>query len=245
VAACPNAEFRQGLLELAAEAVEKSNDPARARLQRAALYVVLNEFDKARADVEAVMALPSANYYPHYLNALLSLVLGDEPKYHRAVALMLERFSTTDEPMTAHFVAWAAVLSPGKPADTEKLLCLCNKAVQASPDSHQFLNGHGAVLYRAGRYQEAVDKLTELNQRWGDPREGGRHSPAYTWYFLAMAHYRLSHSEAATTWLRKADDWTDKVLADKNNAPSWNRQLTLELLRREAHSVIDPAATDH
>ena len=66
-------------------------------------------------------------------------------------------------------------------------------------------------------------------------------SPAYTWFFLAMTHHRLGHAEEARQWLEKAVNWTKKETEGKieGAAPlSWNRRLTLEILRREAEQLI-------
>ena len=65
-------------------------------------------------------------------------------------------------------------------------------------------------------------------------------SPAYTWYFLAMAHQALGHQEDARTWLDKANQWTEQVLGDEEEPPSWKRRLTLKLLRDEANGLIRP-----
>jgi hypothetical protein len=45
-----------------------------------------------------------------------------------------------------------------------------------------------------------------------------------TWFFLAMAHYRLGHAEEARRWLEKASRATDDVLkppdkSDTDEAP--------------------------
>jgi len=37
-----------------------------------------------------------------------------------------------------------------------------------------------AVLYRAGRFDEALAKLNEANDLQGDPKHGSNSSPAYT-----------------------------------------------------------------
>ena len=67
-------------------------------------------------------------------------------------------------------------------------------------------------------------------------------SPAYTWFFLAMAHKRLGHDDQAHEFLTKAIKRSDEELLPKANA-SWNRRLTLQLLRREAEGVLGVTPT--
>ncbi len=69
-----------------------------------------------------------------------------------------------------------------------------------------------------------------------------RASPAYTWFFLAMAHHRLGQTDEAAKWLDKAVAWTEKVLAEHKSGSGtqlgWNRRLTLQLLSAEAEQLI-------
>ena len=58
------------------------------------------------------------------------------------------------------------------------------------------LNTLGAVLYRAGRFEEAVRQLkrsVEVHGAGGTP---------YDALFLAMAHHQLGHADQARRWLR-------------------------------------------
>ena len=75
-----------------------------------------------------------------------------------------------------------------------------------------------------------------------DPETGSTSSPAYNWYFLAMAHHKLGHEAEAEKWLDKANEWTDKVIRENEEGTTtlaWNRRLTLKLLRTEAEGMIE------
>jgi tetratricopeptide (TPR) repeat protein len=198
----------------------------------------LGQWDKGQADLEAAMESGTANYHTHYRHALLCLVLNESGNYRDACATMLDKFAETDDPMSANFTAWTAALAPGGVDDYAPHIALAEKAVAAKPDDHQCLNTVGAILYRAGRYQEAVDRLAELDGRLDDPVTGAQSSPAYTWYFLAMGHHALDHPEKAKEYLAKASAATEQELADTEHPPAWNRKLTLELLRKEAEALI-------
>ena len=61
----------------------------------------------------------------------------------------------------------------------------------------------------------------------------------HTWFYLAMAHHRLGHADAARRWLEKAMQGTEEALklpsetlgksgnADGVIPPNWHRRLTL------------------
>ena len=98
----------------------------------------------------------------------------------------------------------------------------------------------GAVLYRAGQFDKAIRELTKADTLTGE--SDARTSPAYIWYFLAMAHHASGHPDEAKKWLQKAVARTEQAFQaeeeDGGVRLAWNRRLTLKLLRDEAESVI-------
>ena len=154
---------------------------------------------------------------------------------------MLERFQDTQAPNDGYWVAWTCLLGPEAIEDYGPVVRLAEQAVEADPKSDSYLKTLGCVLYRAGRFEEAVQRLTEADKLTEAPDAASKSSPAYAWYFLAMAEHKVGHEEEAQKWLDKANEWTDKVLAehDEGTAPlAWNRKLTLELLREEAGKLM-------
>jgi len=56
-----------------------------------------------------------------------------------------------------------------------------------------------------------------------------------------MAHQALGHHEEAVKWLDRAAHSTDEALAQDEEGTaslSWDRRLTLKLLREEAEAMI-------
>jgi hypothetical protein len=57
-----------------------------------------------------------------------------------------------------------------------------------------------------------------------------------------MARHRLGNKEEATKWLNKAVERTDRALDEHKREGgerlSWNRRVTLELLRHEAEELL-------
>jgi hypothetical protein len=104
----------------------------------------------------------------------------------------------------------------------------------------------------AGRFAEAVQRLTEATELSCHPY---RTNMLHTWYFLAMAHQRLGHTDEARRWLEKGIRGTEEALKSPGEtlgksgnargviSPNWNRRLTLQLLRREAEQLIQGPPT--
>jgi WD40 repeat protein/serine/threonine protein kinase len=134
----------------------------------------------------------------------------------------------------ANNVAWLFCLAPAAVADYRGLLALARRAVAEAEDEQQrlfLLNTLGAVLYRAGRYRDAVECL---NGRLAALKNDGL---PHDWAFLAMAHHRLGHRAAARRWLNKL-----RAYKSPRNAPDaltfWsNRELAR--LAREAEALIE------
>jgi Tfp pilus assembly protein PilF len=154
---------------------------------------------------------------------------------------MLKAFEDTEKADEGHWLAWTCALAPEALADLSAAVAEGQMAVQSAPESVVYLNTLGAILYRAGRFEEAVQRPTEADKLTEKPDTAARSSPAYTWYFWAMAHHKLGHEAEAKEWLDKATAWTAKVLGEheEGTAPlAWNRRLTLKLFREEAEELI-------
>src|SRR5262249_43394542 len=100
------------------------------------------------------------------------------------------------------------------------------------PEDPMAVQTLGALLYRAGRFEEAVAQLGEAVQL----PEGPRTSLVYGRYFLATAHHRLGYHGEARRRLEEANAQADRALGE---SVTWNRSLTFQLLRREAKALLD------
>jgi hypothetical protein len=137
----------------------------------------------------------------------------------------------------ASIVAWLCALGPYTIPDSEVPVRLAEAAVESGSESFNasFLNILGAALYRAGRYDDAIRRLEEGMQGWG-----GVDLPD-DWAFLAMAHHRLGHREAARRWLGRLRE------RPRDASPnSLYSDLEHRLLQSEAEAVIlyDPVFPD-
>jgi Flp pilus assembly protein TadD len=177
---------------------------------------------------------------------LVHLGAGDLAGYRRTCAEMLQHFGPTEDSEVARWVAWTIILAPDAVQPGEQPVRLAELALQGGPNSDHAIT-LGAALYRAGRFAEAINRLERAAVPPGkDATKPATYSPAYAWFFLAMAHQRLGHAEEGRRWLGKAIKHVEQETQDPSNqaGQTWNRRLTLQLLRREAEALLNGAAAD-
>jgi WD40 repeat protein/serine/threonine protein kinase len=191
-------------------------------------------WEEAARDLdEAVRANPSNTQLAINL-AYVRLQVRDLDGYRQFCRQRAQELARNPlDSLTANNTAWLLSLGPEAVTDYAWAIALAEQAT-AEADNEQirgiFLNTLGAILYRAGRYRDAVDRL---DQRLAEARDEGL---PQDWAFLALAHHRLGHGAEARRWL-------DKLCAHnppKNtlNAQVFWNELEIALLRREAEELM-------
>jgi tetratricopeptide (TPR) repeat protein len=159
--------------------------------------------------------------------AELALRSGGLAGYRSACEKMVKQFPATNYTDAANETAWACALGPDALPDMTPAVGLARRAVNASPTIAGLRNTLGAVLYRAGKHDEAVTELTaaiKMNARGG------------TWadyLFLAMAQHQLGKTDEARKSLAAAEK-----LLESDSAWFWSDKLERQLLRDEATKLI-------
>jgi WD40 repeat protein/tetratricopeptide (TPR) repeat protein/tRNA A-37 threonylcarbamoyl transferase component Bud32 len=188
------------------KAIDLQADDEESWKARGSIYATLDLWDKAAADFAKAMELhPADTEFPCW-HALALAGAGDNQGYRKACAALLEKFGKTTEPNSAYKVAWICLVGRDAGIDPAVLISLAEKAVAGDPKSNAYLNTMGAALYRAGRFEAAIQRLSEALKAAG-PDEG----TPYDWLFLAMAHHRLGHAKEGREWLNKAGQWIDQA----------------------------------
>jgi WD40 repeat protein len=177
-----------------------------------------------------------------YCHGLALLKTGDRDGYRRLCARLLREASAARRelrPESANAVAMLCALAPDSVTDWDAPLGLVRQALagldreavsneERQHRRHAWLNTEGAVLFRAGRHREAIERLTEAVAAEG---HGGT---VEDWIFLALAQHSLGEREGAGEW------WA-KVRATKPDGGrfSWEG-VEIDLLRREAEGRVSP-----
>src|SRR5262249_31529766 len=220
-----------------------ANDES-VRLHRGLAYAELGQWEQAAADLGRAGKLKPASPAVWYQYALLRLHQGDRDGYRSACAHLLDHFGHAKQLDTTEIVAWTCVLSPNAVGDPAQIVHLAEKALASEPKHSSYLNTLGAALYRAGQYAEAVQRLTESEALF-EKTQKPSHTVVYTWLFRAMAHQRLGQTAQAQQWLAKAVQGIEQATPQMLKAPganTWNRRLTLQLLRCEAEATLKKPA---
>jgi tetratricopeptide (TPR) repeat protein len=223
------------------KAIELDPKDAKAWASRGFVYAALTRWDKATSDFSKAVELNPDDPLARCRLALARLGAGDLPGYRSACAALLDRFGQADLPDTAR---WVLVLAPDAVNDRNRLVLRAEAALRKGPQTGWAAAILGAALYRADRFAEAVRRLDEANAAWEQAAtKPAVYSPAYTWFFLAMAYQRQGDAAEARRWLDKAQKWMDQETQDSRN-PAWNRRLTLQVLRREAEQLLAAPARE-
>lgn len=224
------------------EAIRREPTAAGLYASRGQLHFEKGDPEKAISELSVAVAMELDNPVFWYQRALMRLAAGRPEEYRSDCAKMLQRFGQIGKPDGAHWSAWTCALAPDAVGDFAQAVALAEKAAKGDPKAIQYANTWGAILYRGGRFEESVQRLTEADRLVQGATEKSPSSPTYTWFFLAMAHHRLGHTEEAKKWLDRAVQWTDKAMrqdAAKAGGPlPWNRRVTLKLLSEEAEALV-------
>ncbi|HEV3255671.1 MAG TPA: protein kinase [Gemmataceae bacterium] len=219
----------------AAKVIELAPDKAGSWALRGQCYAEARRWEKAAGDYARAVGRQPDDAAAYSNLAHCHLAAGDLESYRKTCAMALARFGKSKDPRLATDTAWACVLAPQEAAEAKHALELAARAVARQPEWYA-MGTHGAALYRADRYEEAVKQLREAM------RLRVRQDSALNWLFLAMAHQRLGHAAEARSWLAKATAWMDQNLKRNDDLPVdpfWEQRVEYEALRREAETLVN------
>jgi tetratricopeptide (TPR) repeat protein len=207
--------------------------------QRGGAYLQLGQYEKAHLDIARSDEITPDDSHTLYCSALAYLAEDDIKGYQNICAKLLNQTELTEKLKTnyIHWVVWTCVLAPNSVKDSEKIIELAELATEKGSETDWGYCKLGATLYRAGYFDKTVEQLTELSNKWErvEQQYPTNTSPAYTWFFLAMAHHQLGNSNEAKAWFDKASKQSQEEL---QSAIIWNRELTLKLFREEAAQLL-------
>jgi eukaryotic-like serine/threonine-protein kinase len=230
--------FKDDRLTLAVCTLQLALQPLNpeAYLERGLAAGRLTEAAKAVADYEMFLALTDRNdrrrpeiqlrrAFNYHLN------LKDNNKAIGALAEVLDS-STELIPWPARFallcndLAWESTKEPPHTSLADVISRLAQKAVELEPHNSLYQNTLGVVLYRQGKYEDAV--------RWLERSlEHSRQFAAFDCYFLAMSYERLGQPTKARDYFDRAD----ASVENETTLSTLHRQ-ELAVFRAEAETVL-------
>ncbi len=169
---------------------------------RGQAYSELRQWDRAAADFGKAVALGSDSSFL-WKHAEAHYRAGNTEAYQRACSGLLARFGQTRDSDMAYDTARVCLLAARPVVDPARIVPLAETALAtAEPmDRDRQLEILALALYRAGRVEAAVQRLTEAVKE----RETRKQPFPQNWSFLlAMAIHRLGHTNEAWQWLTHA-----------------------------------------
>jgi tetratricopeptide (TPR) repeat protein len=175
--------------------------------------------------------------------AIARLRLGDEAGYREACAAMLEVPNDNTDDSVPYQRLWIWCLGPHPGIDLSVQLKLAEElAANNSFDSfgHPYihLGVLGGLLYRAGQYEQAEQRLNEsVAAHHDDPLRAFR-TALDRQLLLAMTKWQLGQRDEARRQFAEIQPALDKWL--RSPSSFWLRRTQVEVLRREAETLIRP-----
>jgi tetratricopeptide (TPR) repeat protein len=219
------------------KATELAPDQLVVHQNLATAYIQQDRWQEAANALLTVVSLRGGEWRPQYELALCCLAAANLDGYRTTCARMVDESIPTEDAVEASFTAWTCALGSDALDDYTPPIAAIAKAATRSEDQPQYQTTLGALLYRAARYDEALEVLSALDPGY-DADARSATSPAYALYFLAMAHQAVDQDKRAREVLARANAWADQALSDSKHPPLWNRRLTLELLRDETEGLF-------
>jgi tetratricopeptide (TPR) repeat protein len=139
--------------------IDTDHNEAHLRVRRARAYAELGQWQKALADFNQGLSQGTEPPEVHFQQSLALLGTGDQLGYCIGCAALMKRFD--QDQSAAHSLTWRCVLIPGAVADRGRVVSLAEQALKKDPKNPARLFALGAALYRAHRFQEAAERLTE------------------------------------------------------------------------------------
>ncbi len=170
--------------------------------------------------------------------ALVETLLDDGEGYRDTCRDLVKHFADTKNTDTGHWVARTCALAPDAGVDTALSLSLAEKALKTNPGAYEYLTWVGAVLYRAGRNSEALERFESAAKVH---HAGGT---SYDLFFRAMTHHHLHNAEKAGQCLSEGRRWQGQAEKKELNDPVFGKELwayqevELRVLRREAEKLL-------
>ena len=191
-------------------------------------------WDAANQDWTLAFAQGFADVKTSCFLALAQLHRGDEQNYRRICAQLVNKLGTTTDEDARFRFAWACGHGPLALDDLKVPLEVASKLVEENLDCAAYQCTLGALLYRAGRYDEAAERLRKATGAFAvNPSD--QFSTLYPKVLMAMVQWKLGDDTESRELLAEVQANYDDAI---NSASSWNRRATLELLRREAEGLI-------
>jgi len=194
---------------------------------------MLKQWDQAAADFQRAAAAHPDDPRLWYARAAAKLGANDLQSYREIREEIFSRYGKTPIPAVANHMLYISLITPvTNESEADTLVRWGNLAIRLTPDNPR---ARGAAYYRSGKYESAVNDLTEAAKSF-PPR-------AWDSLFLAMAQEKLGHARESREALKKAEEWLERANRSGSSLASgpwigWYESVEVAHLLREARAMI-------
>jgi WD40 repeat protein/serine/threonine protein kinase len=232
-------QWEPAISDLTAAIERGADDGGSLVFCRGYAHAELGQWAAACDDLGAAVEKQADIVSRHYYRAMALLAVNDLDRFKEVVgpAGMARLARAVQDSESAFYAAWTAALTPY--GDQTQALQLIERALRDESRRQVYLNAYGLILYRLGRYKEAVEKIQA--SMTGENSKGN----IWDWLILALAYQKQNQSDEARHWFAQAETWMaqprDKWLKVGNTMPlEWSDRVEVELLHREAAALLKP-----
>ncbi len=172
----------------------------------------------------------------YYFLSALRRCLGDEPGYRAACAGAFDVAEESDDDVLRDRLVWTCTLGPNALDDLSVPLTHAETLVAKEPKNAEVLYALGALLFRAGQYDQAVHRLEQSKALYAN-EPSGAFEGLHTQLLLAMTKWKQDRHDEALSLMSETRATLDDVLQSPQT--NWLRHVTLEVLDREAKALIE------
>ena len=209
--------------------------------KRGKVHAELGDWKAALSDYESALKLDSGEFWIQSEAAKVRLHHGDLAGYRTLIRRLLERFEDGKDPDQIWSLLFASVLVPDEGVDPERVVRLARRFQENFPNS-DFQDVLAPALFRAGKHSEALKIFENAPKLPND--EFGNKSMRNLFQGLILHH--LGKKKEAREMLRQVY-LPDRRDSDRFSRGAidflrWQDLLELQILHREASTLINPDA---
>jgi tetratricopeptide (TPR) repeat protein len=197
-------------------------------------FAALGQWAEAIAEFAEVAQREPGLALNWYRWAIASQAAGKKDEYDRILEEMYTRFRS-DAKSAGHVLY--TCLPFAKANMSPKRLAELAARVDANEgnDSHRL---HGAALVRGRRYKEGLDSFEKVKVNEDSDQFASLHgSPAWDYFFMAIAHYHLGNGNEAQRNYFEGVKWTKRFESPVSQGIWW-QNVESDHLRREAAGIL-------
>ena len=218
-----------------AQAIIDPDIPWQIALYAVQLLVNENEWEEASQRLAQAVEHNPDDGLDQYCFALWKLWRGDLEGYRERCQAMQEHFAASDSRANRLLLAWTCCLGADALEDLSIPLKFARELSEKNPADPSHQQMIGAMLYRVGNFQEALDLLTKTVEVFRGDKDNLT-LLLYSQILIAMTQWQLGDETAARETLANAQTGMEHIdLSDH----FWNRSATLESLHREAVALLE------